>query len=105
MRKTETTLRVVGAFLANPDSRQWGYELCQSTGIRSGSLYPVLTRLLDAEWIADGWEDPTEISGRPPRRYYTLTDLGRSEMGAFRAVAISEKRFSSPVLKPLGGTA
>jgi DNA-binding PadR family transcriptional regulator len=54
--------------------------LARVATVRSGVVYPLLTRLLDAGWLADGWEQGVE--GRPPRRYYELTEDGRGELGA-----------------------
>ena len=39
-----------------------------------GTLYPLLTRLKNAELLQYRWEEST---GGPPRKYYTLTDLGK----------------------------
>jgi PadR family transcriptional regulator PadR len=68
--------------LADPTARFWGYPLSRAAGIRSGVMYPLLTRWLEAGWLTDGWEDhaSTERQGRPPRRYYELTDAGRAEL-------------------------
>lgn len=38
-----------------------------------GTLYPMLTRLKNAEILAYRWE---ESSGGPPRKYYQLTNKG-----------------------------
>ncbi|MBO1768242.1 helix-turn-helix transcriptional regulator [Allobranchiibius sp. GilTou38] len=105
MRRTETALRVADEFLSRPGDKHWGYETSKATGIRSGSLYPILTRFLDAEWITDGWEDPAATGGRPPRRYYELTDRGRAEMGGFVAGARIQASAIRSRLRPLGGTA
>ena len=43
-----------------------------------GTLYPLLTRLKNAEILAYRWEEST--SG-PPRKYYELTDSGRKFLG------------------------
>lgn len=40
-----------------------------------GTLYPLLTRLRKAELVDYRWE---ESSSGPPRKYYKLTDAGRS---------------------------
>lgn len=40
-----------------------------------GTLYPLLTRLKNAELLDYNWKEST--SG-PPRKYYILTDKGRS---------------------------
>lgn len=80
-RVTTATVTVAAALLVDPAARQWGYDLRRQTGVRSGVLYPILQRMLDAGWLADGWEDPTEEhKGRPPRRYYTITDVGLLEL-------------------------
>lgn len=60
----------------------------------------MLTRLLDEGWLADGWEDPPTIHGRPPRRYYQITDLGLARLGALVAEASRDARFSSLNLNP-----
>lgn len=38
-----------------------------------GTLYPLLTRLKNAEVLAYRWEESTQ---GPPRKYYSLTDKG-----------------------------
>jgi PadR family transcriptional regulator, regulatory protein PadR len=83
MRRTRALLAVAIALMEDPDGRHWGYELSKRSGIRSGVMYPLLTRLLDEGWLTDGWEDPRLIDQkRPPRRYYQLTEDGRREIGA-----------------------
>lgn len=38
-----------------------------------GTLYPLLTRLKNAEFLSYRWE---ESSGGPPRKYYQITERG-----------------------------
>ena len=76
MRKTKSLVIVLEALLATPTADHWGYDLQRQTGMRSGILYPILRRLLEAEWVDDGWEDLSAVEGRPPRRYYRLTERG-----------------------------
>lgn len=79
MRRTKAQIRVAQALLADPQGRYYGYSLRKQTGVRSGVLYPILQRMLDAGWLTDGWEDRAQIEDkRPPRRYYELTDAGRA---------------------------
>ncbi len=95
MRKTHALVQVAMALLDDPTSRHWGYELSKQAGVRSGVLYPMLTRMLDEGWVTDGWEDPTTIrKKRPPRRYYELTDRGRLELGAVLRAARGDARFT-----------
>ena len=85
MRKTKSLIAVAGVLMQDPGARHWGYELQTRSGIRSGVMYPLLKRLLVEGWLEDGWEDPASIEGRPPRRYYTLTEVGVRELGALAA--------------------
>lgn len=39
-----------------------------------GTLYPLLTRLKNAEYLIYRWEESTQ---GPPRKYYSLTEKGR----------------------------
>jgi PadR family transcriptional regulator PadR len=42
--------------------------------VKEGTLYPLLTRLKNAELLHYNWREST--SG-PPRKYYYVTDLGK----------------------------
>lgn len=87
-------IQVAMALLSDPTSRHWGYELSKQAGVRSGVMYPLLTRMLDRGWLKDGWEDPGDIQGkRPPRRYYELTDEGHLQLGMVLQEARSDARF------------
>lgn len=57
--------------------RQWryGYELMKATGIRSGTLYPLLMRMTQQGLIEAQWQQPAQ-PGRPPRHAYRLTGAG-----------------------------
>ncbi len=82
------------ALLEDPTGKHWGYELSKQTGVRSGVMYPMLTRMLDEGWLTDGWEDEAIIrEKRPARRYYELTDEGRLRLGAVLQEARSDARF------------
>jgi DNA-binding PadR family transcriptional regulator len=69
------TLRVLELLLEAPRSWHYGYALSQLTGLRSGTLYPILLRLADQGWLETRWAEP-EQSGRPPRHTYRLTGKG-----------------------------
>lgn len=73
----------------------WGYQLSKRSGVRSGVLYPQLDRMLAEGWLGDHWEERAGGQKRPPRRYYTLTDHGRAELGAVVRRVETEQRFSS----------
>ena len=55
---------------------QYGYALIQKTGLKSGTLYPILMRLTDRGLLDAKWEE-SKISGRPPRQSYQLTEEGQ----------------------------
>ena len=68
--------RTVFALLSD-DADQWwyGYDIAQRTGLKSGTLYPILTRLAERGYLATSWEtEPPE--GRPRRHLYRLTGAG-----------------------------
>lgn len=104
MRKTHALVQVAMALLDKPADRHWGYELSKQTGVRSGVLYPMLTRMLDEGWVEDGWEDPTTIRDkRLPRRYYELTNEGRLALGAVLRDASHDARFAGIIPAALRG--
>jgi PadR family transcriptional regulator len=78
---TGTTREVLNA-LANATGETSGYTLRQATGLRSGTVYPLLARLTTNGLTAmrketrDEW---LEAGGaRPIRKYYTITEEGRA---------------------------
>jgi hypothetical protein len=58
VRMTHALVQVAAALLDKPDERRWGYDVAKRAGVRSGVLYPMLTRMLNEGWLTDGWEDP-----------------------------------------------
>jgi PadR family transcriptional regulator, regulatory protein PadR len=105
MRRTDALVRVAVALMADPYGTHYGYPLGRVTGLRSGALYPILGRLLHEGWVSDDWEDPeiARAEGRPSRRFYRLTDLGRQKLGAIRHEASLDVRYSSPFVPLAGG--
>src|SRR5262245_35456813 len=94
------TAQVVKAFLEDPDRRRYGFELMQLTGLKSGSLYPILARLESAGWIKGAKEaiDPRQ-QGRPARRYYVLTGEG-AKAARIQLAELSEQLRPPPVPRP-----
>jgi PadR family transcriptional regulator, regulatory protein PadR len=66
---------VLAALLGARGGWTYGYELCRQTGVKSGTLYPLLIRLEDQGYLEAEWREPTE-PGRPPRHAYRLTVSG-----------------------------
>jgi DNA-binding PadR family transcriptional regulator len=77
MRMTLQVQSVLAEMLRAPRSEHYGLELARATGLKSGTLYPILRRLEEAAWISGAWEniDTTEAA-RPRRRLYRLTHIG-----------------------------
>jgi DNA-binding PadR family transcriptional regulator len=85
------TLRVLEALLEAPAAWHYGYALSQRTGLRSGTLYPLLMRLAEQGWLETRWTEP-ERPGRPPRHTYRLTTEGSQAAAAQLANARAERR-------------
>ena len=93
MRITHATIQVVVALLDDKLDVHYGYDLGKRARVRTGVLYPILQRMLEEGWLEDHWEDTAAARGRPPRRYYTVTDAGRRELLGMSAQAQRDDRF------------
>jgi len=69
------TRSLLAAFLARPQAWRHGYGLSKETGLKSGTLYPLLMRLNEQGLLEASWQDP-ERPGLPPRHVYRLTATG-----------------------------
>jgi PadR family transcriptional regulator PadR len=69
------TLSVLASLESDPASWRHGYLLARQTGLRSGSLYPILIRLAERGLVESSWEDG-QPAGRPRRHLYRLTPGG-----------------------------
>jgi PadR family transcriptional regulator PadR len=76
IRISPQTLALLDALLQRPSEWRHGYALSQSTGISSGTLYPILMRLEKLRWLETKWEQPA--GGRPPRHLYRLASEARA---------------------------
>lgn len=92
--------RLLGTFLASPTSRFYGYELLQETGMKSGSLYPVLGRFEKLGWIQGEMQESP--GSRPPRRVYELDPDGAAHAQAALDRFLEEKQESLSDLGILG---
>jgi DNA-binding PadR family transcriptional regulator len=57
----------------------YGFEIMDATGLPSGTVYPILSKLEDSGFLKSRWEDPrvARREKRPPRRSYEITGAGR----------------------------
>ena len=69
------TLAVLAELYATPSQWRHGYGIARDTGLKSGTLYPVLIRLADRGLVEARWEDE-QPAGRPRRHLYRLTPEG-----------------------------
>jgi len=69
------TIMVFDALLQAGDRWSHGYDLARHTGLKSGTLYPILIRLADRDLVTARWEDDPPV-GRPRRHLYRLTADG-----------------------------
>lgn len=95
MRKTHALVQVAAALMADPGGKHWGYNTSKKAGVRPGVLYPIFDRMLAEGWLTDGWEESAAGKGRPARRYYTVTESGRTHLRALLDVASRDARFAS----------
>ena len=58
--------------------QRYGYEVMESTGLPSGTIYPALRRLERAGLLRSDLEDEKSAfrEQRPARRYYAMTAAG-----------------------------
>jgi PadR family transcriptional regulator len=79
------TLSVLATLCQQPSEWQHGYALAKQTGLKSGTLYPILIRLADRGLVEACWQDEP-APGRPRRHLYRLTSAGlASATGALAA--------------------
>lgn len=73
-RLSPQTIRVLERFAERPSTWHYGYELSRETGLKSGTLYPILMRLAKYGLLETKWLVTEE--GVPPRHTYRLTPKG-----------------------------
>jgi PadR family transcriptional regulator, regulatory protein PadR len=68
------------------DTERYGFELVQALGsvdgmvTGQGTIYPLLSRLRRQGLVGTTWR---ESAAGPPRRYYQLTEAGRTALAGF----------------------
>ena len=91
------TRAVLLALLERPSDWRYGYDLMQRTGIASGTLYPMLMRLLDQGNLEAKWV-PSSQEGRPLRHACRLTGSGvmlaRDVLRSHEGIAMEPRGFA-----------
>jgi len=87
------TLSVLAVLCEQRSEWRHGYALARQTGLKSGTLYPILIRLADRGLVEACWQDEPAL-GRPRRHLYRLTADGRA--AAMDAQAVRTERAARP---------
>ena len=98
-----TSALVLLGVLGDAGEPMYGYQIVKHLEniiegvpmMKHGALYPVL-RSLEANGLLGSRVEPS-VSG-PPRRYYSITDLGREALGRWAGMWTQTKRFVDNVL-------
>ena len=99
-----TAALVLLRVLDRADSPMYGYQISRLIEtetrnvpiMKQGALYPVL-RSLESGGLLESEVEPS-VSG-PPRRYYRITDLGRSTLAQWTDIWNQTREFVDTVLK------
>ncbi|AEU38981.1 PadR family transcriptional regulator [Granulicella mallensis] len=95
LRKSSQTTLVLAEFLQCEQEWRYGYDISRNTGLKSGTLYPILMRLAEHHMLETSWE-ATE-TGRPPRHMYKLTNDGlryaREQVSAASVQSVGQPAF------------
>lgn len=84
IRMTYATALVLEAL---DQGHAYGFDIIDATGLRSGTVYPLLRRLQEAGLVCSKWEKVGEArrNNRPPRKYYELQPAAAAVLEATRA--------------------
>ena len=99
-----TAALVLLRVLDRTDSPMYGYQIAKLIEtetrdvpiMKQGALYPVL-RSLESGGLLESEVEPS-VSG-PPRRYYRITDLGRSTLAQWTDIWNQTREFVDAVLE------
>lgn len=104
IRMTYATAMVVQALNLG---YRYGFDIAEVTGLRGGTVYPILRRLSDARWAKGEWEAVgiSREEGRPPRKYYRLTPRADEFLVSARErFPLKERTPDSKRARAVGGT-
>jgi PadR family transcriptional regulator, regulatory protein PadR len=93
------TLSVLAALHEQPSQWQHGYPLASKTGLKSGSLYPILVRLAGQGLIEACWQEEP-VPGRPRRHLYRLTAEGLDRAAEALAARARQQAAGRPAASP-----
>jgi PadR family transcriptional regulator PadR len=101
-RLSDEAAIVLELFAGNPSDEIYGRQIIGETGIRSGSLYPILHRLEERGMLLADWErlDDAVDARRRPRRFYRLNPEGADRASAALAEWRRARRPQRPTTSP-----
>jgi PadR family transcriptional regulator PadR len=107
-RVTKQLVIVLEVFLSDTGRDWFGFDLMEKTGLKSGTVYPLLHGLKEDGWLSAIKEkiDP-KVEGRPARRLYRLTGPGAREAAAVverRKTSSAQHSAGMPRLRPGGAS-
>lgn len=83
-KPSRQALTVLDAMAQRPTAWCYGLEIAGVTGLKSGSLYPILIRCAERGLLESKWLDASE-PGRPPRHAYRILPAGLKALHDARA--------------------
>jgi len=83
VRVTQPTLAVLEVLLAE-ELGTWGLHISGVTGLKPGTIYPILDRLEEAGWVISFWENEVTRDA-PKRKYFVL--MGHMRQPAEKLIA------------------
>jgi DNA-binding PadR family transcriptional regulator len=101
-RITAPLRKLLAAFMVDPSVELYGLDLIDATKLRSGTLYPLLHRLVIDGWLERSGPVPSD-SGGAPRYFYKLTGVGAGAAAELLGTADVPPIAPSPRLAPRPG--
>lgn len=77
-RKKKLSFTAFSVIYAMANGHRYGFDIMDATGLPSGTVYPVLSRLERDGLVYSSWEDEALAASerRPARRYYQISGEG-----------------------------
>ncbi len=81
-RKRRLSFTAFSVLYALMNGYRYGFDIMEATGLASGTVYPVLSRLERDGLVRSSWEDEARAAqeGRPARRYYEVSRDGAAAL-------------------------
>jgi PadR family transcriptional regulator PadR len=78
-RQRRLSFTAFSVLYAMANGHRYGFDIMEATGLASGTVYPVLSRLERDGLATSDWESEAQATaeGRPARRYYEVSGQGQ----------------------------